>query len=114
VSRRELEQELEQVRKHGYAIASDELEVGFTALAAPVRNHFGNVVAAISINGPSTRLKPQVLRTMVEPVCRAADRVSRRLGATQAMLESPAAPRKRENAARTEPQEKSRATANSR
>jgi DNA-binding IclR family transcriptional regulator len=113
VSRRDLERELEQVRKQGYAIAADELEVGFTALGAPVRNHFGNVVAALSINGPTARLKPQVLRGMVEPVCRAADRVSRRLGATQAMLESPTLPRKRETAAKPVIQPKSRVTAKS-
>jgi DNA-binding IclR family transcriptional regulator len=87
VTRRELEQELDQIRRQGYATACDELEVGFTALGAPVRNHFGNVVAAISINGPSARLKQQVLRELVDPVRQAAERVSRRLGATEAMLQ---------------------------
>lgn len=94
VSRRVLEQELEQVRHQGYAIASDELEIGFTALAAPVRNHFGSVVAALSINGATSRMRGAVLRNMVGLVREAADRVSRRLGATQAMLESPTASRK--------------------
>jgi DNA-binding IclR family transcriptional regulator len=98
VSRRDLERDLEHVRQHGYASASDELEVGFTALAAPVRNHFGNVVAALSINGPSARLRPQVLRGMVAPVRSAADRISRRLGASPAMLELPGHARKREAA----------------
>jgi len=63
--------------------------VGFTALSAPVRNHFGNVVAALSINGPSARLRPDVLRNLVGPVCEAANRISRRLGATQEMLGEP-------------------------
>jgi DNA-binding IclR family transcriptional regulator len=112
ISRRDLELELAQVRRQGYAIASEELEVGFTALAAPVRNHFGNVVAALSINGPSARLRPDVLRELVGPVCSAADRISRKLGATAAMLEAPTVARKRE--AKTKTARKSRATATSR
>lgn len=90
VSRRELERELERVRQQGYAVTCDELEVGFTALAAPVRNRFGAVVAALSINGSSVRLSSSTLRDMIPIVCSAADRVSRRLGAAQEMLESPA------------------------
>jgi DNA-binding IclR family transcriptional regulator len=87
VSRRELERELEQVRRRGYAIANEELEVGFTAISAPIRNHFGSVVAALSINGPAARLRPAVVRSFIAPLRDAADRVSRRLGATPAMLE---------------------------
>ena len=98
VSRRELERELEQVRQRGYAIASDELEVGFTALAAPVRNRFGAVVAALSINGSSARLRPSTLRGMITLVCNAADRVSRRLGAAQEMLGHPSADQQRASA----------------
>jgi DNA-binding IclR family transcriptional regulator len=114
VSRRELDRELAQVREQGYAIAADELEVGFTALAAPVRNHFGTVVAAISVNGPSVRLRPNVLREMVDAVRSAADRISRRLGATQAMLDAPTITRKRESVATPLSARKSRVTATTR
>jgi IclR family transcriptional regulator, acetate operon repressor len=107
-SRSALDRELERVRSQGYAIASEELEVGFTALAAPVRNHFGNVVAALSINGPSARLRPNVLRELVGPVCDAANRISRRLGATQEMLGAP--PVVRNVDSRTKRSDKSRAT----
>lgn len=86
ISRRVFERQLEQVRLQGYATAVDELEAGFSAVAAPVRNHLGNVVGAISINGPTARLTTQRLSALVAPVRHAADRVSRRLGATPAML----------------------------
>jgi DNA-binding IclR family transcriptional regulator len=111
VSRRELDRELEQVRQNGYAVAADELEVGFTALAAPVRNHFGTVVAALSINGASTRMRAPALRSMIGLVCAAADRVSRRLGATPAMLESPVAQQKRDVTARAATTRKQRVAA---
>ncbi len=94
VSRVTLERELEDVRKRGYATASDELEVGFTAIAAPVCNHFGKVVAALSINGPTARLTPAAIRAMAATLCSAADRVSLKLGASQAMLHTVPALRK--------------------
>jgi IclR family acetate operon transcriptional repressor len=55
-SRIKLLTELENVRKLGYAIIVDELEVGLVAVAAPVRELDGRTVGAISISGPSARL----------------------------------------------------------
>ena len=57
-TRSELERELARVRHNGFAIAVDELEPGLVAMAAPVHNHLGYVVAALSLNGPGTRLGP--------------------------------------------------------
>jgi len=93
VSRRVLDQELDLARDNGYAVATDELEIGFTAVAAPVRNHFGSVVAAISVNGATSRMSGSALDNMIDLVRDAADRVSRRLGATAAMLERTSASR---------------------
>ncbi len=55
-SRTCLLEELEEVRRRGFAIISDELEAGLVAVAAPIREQDGRVVGAISISGPSTRL----------------------------------------------------------
>jgi len=55
-SRTRLLEELEEVRRRGFAIISDELEAGLVAVAAPIREQDGRVVGAISISGPSTRL----------------------------------------------------------
>ena len=82
VTRTELERELERVKQHGYAFAVDELEPGLVAMAAPIRNHLGYVAAAISINGPASRLTPKRRRELLSRLCEAATRVSRRLGAT--------------------------------
>ena len=51
-----LREELAQVREQGYALAVDELEVGLTAAAAPIRNAHGDVVASMSVSGPTFRL----------------------------------------------------------
>ena len=50
--RRELRDELDEVREHGYAVAVDELEIGLTAVAAPIRNAHGDVIASMSVSGP--------------------------------------------------------------
>jgi DNA-binding IclR family transcriptional regulator len=48
--------EAQEVRRRGYATSIDELEVGLSALAAPVLGSNGAAVAALSISGPSSRL----------------------------------------------------------
>lgn len=80
-NRAEMERELGRIRHNGYAVAVDELENGLVAMAAPIRNHLGYVVAALSLNGPTSRLGPKRRRLLVRKLCRAATRVSRRLGA---------------------------------
>jgi DNA-binding IclR family transcriptional regulator len=53
----ELRAELELTRARGYATALDELEPGLWAVAAPVRDASGRVVAALSVSGPTVRLE---------------------------------------------------------
>ncbi len=45
-----------EVRRRGWAVSLDELEVGLAAVAAPVRAVDGAVVAAISVSGPTARI----------------------------------------------------------
>jgi IclR family acetate operon transcriptional repressor len=71
---------LDRVRAEGHAVAVEELEAGFVAVAAPVRNVTRAVVAAISVGGPSVRLPPDRLPALAEQVRAAAERISRRLG----------------------------------
>ena len=57
-TRADLLAELANVRRRGFAVIRDELEEGLTAVAAPLRDRDGHVVAAVSITGPSSRLTP--------------------------------------------------------
>jgi IclR family transcriptional regulator, acetate operon repressor len=57
-SRAALEEELAQVRRHGYAVTSEELEPGLAAVAAPVYHDGAAVVAAMSVSAPASRLTP--------------------------------------------------------
>jgi len=49
-----------RTRKRGWAVTSDELEVGLTGVAVPVQGPRGDVVAALGISGPTTRLEPRL------------------------------------------------------
>ena len=69
-----------EVRQRGYATAVEELEAGLTAVAAPVRNAEGRVVASISASGPSFRIPADRITELAGSVSQAAAEVSRRLG----------------------------------
>ncbi|SRR6266568_773919 len=79
-SMRRLERELADVRERAYATAVEELEVGLTAIAAPIHNAEGVVTASISASGPSFRLSEDRIPDVAAAVRRAADEISRRLG----------------------------------
>jgi DNA-binding IclR family transcriptional regulator len=75
-----LREELEAVRRDGFAAAIDELELGLAAIAAPVTGGRGDVVAALSISGPSVRMTPARIGELRPVLIDQADRLSRRLG----------------------------------
>jgi DNA-binding IclR family transcriptional regulator len=56
VDRAQFEHALVEVRRRGWAASLDELELGLTAVGAPVRSVDGAVVAAVSVSGPTNRI----------------------------------------------------------
>ena len=82
VSRAALETELATVRRNGYATAIDELEDGLTAIAAPVRGPTGDVIAALSISGPTLRLTRERVAELAPMLQEQADALSQRLEST--------------------------------
>jgi DNA-binding IclR family transcriptional regulator len=54
-----LERDGALARRRGYAVTVDELEEGLTGIAVPVRGARGDVVAALGISGPTSRLDGQ-------------------------------------------------------
>ena len=52
---------LDEVRAKGYAVAVEELEPGLWAVASAVRDASGAVVAALSVSGPTVRLRRGLL-----------------------------------------------------
>jgi DNA-binding IclR family transcriptional regulator len=79
-TRSKLKKELELVREQGYALAIDELEIGLTALAAPVHNAHGDVICSMSVSGPTFRLNSEKITVVLPLLIEAADELSHRLG----------------------------------
>lgn len=75
-----LRQELREVRRRGYAVDDEEFEEGLRCVGAPVRDHSGRVVAAVSITGPAFRITPERLPALGKSVIRAAEKLSAALG----------------------------------
>jgi IclR family acetate operon transcriptional repressor len=75
-----LREQLLQVRSRGHAQTVEELEEGLNAVAAPVRDAEGRVVAAVSVAGPAFRMRPSELPTVARLAVRAAGAISRRMG----------------------------------
>jgi DNA-binding IclR family transcriptional regulator len=75
-----LETELGTTRERGWAAVNEELEIGLNAVSAPVRDSAGEIVAALSVSGPSYRLEPAGFDAVARLTIDAAHKIGRRLG----------------------------------
>jgi DNA-binding IclR family transcriptional regulator len=57
----DVEREMQQIRSRGYAVDRQENEPGVCCVAAPVSDPLKGTVAAISVSGPSARLRDTLL-----------------------------------------------------
>ena len=72
--------ELGRIKKRGYAIDDEEFEMGLRCIGAPVRNHHGDVIGAMSIAGPTIRVSRNRIPELARRVVKAAKELSERLG----------------------------------
>jgi DNA-binding IclR family transcriptional regulator len=73
--------ELSVIRERGYGLDEEEREKGVCCIAAPIRNHIGDVVAAISAAGPVQRMPRELAGSAVaSAVMSAAAAISIDLG----------------------------------
>jgi len=83
-SAKRLLKDLRGIRERGYGLDLEEREKGVSCVAAPVRNHTGDVVAAISVAGPTGRMPRQLVGSDVAAAVVAAARaISIDLGAVE-------------------------------
>lgn len=72
--------DLRRIRASGYATAVDELELGLAAVAVPVWGARGDVIAALSVSGPTLRMTPERIRELRPVLTQEGRSLSRRLG----------------------------------
>jgi DNA-binding IclR family transcriptional regulator len=76
----DLQEELSRIRDQGYGTVNEELELGFVACAAPILNHNSQVVAAISVGGPSVRFQGERFQEIIGLVKATAENISQKIG----------------------------------
>lgn len=75
-----LRKELAQIRTLGYAVDNAEHQPDVRCVAAPIRNHSGNVIASLSLSGPATRILKGRIPDLAVRVREVAVKLSSRLG----------------------------------
>jgi len=73
-------QELEKVRRQGYAIDNEEAVQGARCVSAPILNSRGEPLGAVSVSGPVTRISPNQVSALAAAVKSAADSISVAMG----------------------------------
>lgn len=79
-SKKKLDRELNQVQRQGYALDHREIEEDVECIAAPIRDHLGKVIAALSVSGPQKKIGTPLESRVVKEVRNAASLISSRLG----------------------------------
>lgn len=71
--RDQLEEQLAEIRERGFAETVDELEEGFSGVAAAIRGSMGQVLGALSVCGPTQRLSKTRRADLGAILCTAAE-----------------------------------------
>lgn len=75
--------ELDKVRQEGYAIDNEEQEIGLTCIGAPILGKDGNAIAAMSMSGPSARMRQNDFELKIKRLKETAaeiNRITKQLG----------------------------------
>jgi IclR family KDG regulon transcriptional repressor len=80
VSPADLMKDLRVSRSRGYSVDNEEITENTRCIGAPIRDHTGQVIAAISIAGPSFRITKEKVPILAAYVIEAADAISMRAG----------------------------------
>ncbi|MCT4593418.1 MAG: IclR family transcriptional regulator [Anaeromicrobium sp.] len=73
----ELIDKLKEIREKGYAIDDEELEVGLTCIGAPVLDKNNRAIAAISLSGPTQRMRAGDFEEKIRAVVETAQEISK-------------------------------------
>lgn len=76
----ELKQHLQLIREQGYAVDDEEEEVGVVCVGAPLLDHTGEVVAALSLAALRWDVNAERLPELTDKVKKGASTISGRLG----------------------------------
>lgn len=76
----DLREELDNVRREGYAIDDEENELGVRCVGSPIFDHSGKAIGAISVSGPANRMSKKLCQKWGPFVREIASEISKRMG----------------------------------
>lgn len=76
----EIMKQLQQIRKQGFSIDNEEIEIGLQCIAAPIFDHSGKVIGSISTSIPKARLTEQKLEEAIDCIRKSSIKISNELG----------------------------------
>jgi DNA-binding IclR family transcriptional regulator len=76
-------QELDKIRRQGYAVDDEEAVQGARCVSAPILNSDREPIAAVSVSGPVTRVSPNQVAALAGAVISAARTISAAMGFSQ-------------------------------
>jgi len=80
VSKDKLKKELMQIKENGYSIDDEELSIGLRCVGAPLFNHSGQALYAISLSGPSIRMGSKRIEEMQRALKKVCQNLSGKMG----------------------------------
>ena len=75
-----LKKELRKIKKQDYSVDNIEYEKNVRCVAAPIRDFSGRVIASLSISGPTMRMKPKRVTSLIKLAQEAGKEISQSLG----------------------------------
>jgi DNA-binding IclR family transcriptional regulator len=76
----ELKRELARIRENDYAYSDQELDIAASAIAAPIRNFSGKVIAGLSLAGSAYRFDEETVKKFIVLVKEYAEKISKMMG----------------------------------
>ena len=80
VEPKKLEKHLNKIKENGFATCDEELEIGVKAIAVPIRNIYGKVIASITVVGLSDRITSNNTEKLLKILVGSARQLSKMLG----------------------------------
>ena len=77
---KKLKKEIQKVREQGYAVDDEEVEIGGRCVAAPVKDKDGQIIAAVSVMGPTLRISQKNIPDIAQIVMSVVKKASYALG----------------------------------
>ncbi len=76
----QLRADLQLIRTRGYAIDDEEQSIGLRCIGAPIFDEFGEPIFAVSISGPTVRVKAEKVEELADYVMAAARHITDQIG----------------------------------